>query len=389
MLVHGEISLAVKKHWKPLLAGMLGSTLISSLPTSNLPQGLGQGLQGLWLLGCMLWSYRRPVQPPVSMPVSDAGHVLPESDAALSHALAILQRQVRSAIDKSEHAVLQIVTTLSQIQSASTLLHRDAHAAFEHSNSAAAQINQLSEESERALHAFEAQQQALAQVQHEKDAQVSQAMLDVRGLTPVLDLIRNIAKQTHLLSFNAAIEAARAGDAGNGFKIVATEVRSLAQQTADATKHIEAGIAKVQATVQRDSARGSAELVAMVDNVQDIRSLLARNIANSAELGPYLQQMSQGMDQGTIAIRDQVSHALTHMQFQDVLRQILEQVEQGLHAIGLSANTSMDTQDLEQAIYMLVEQWQESYVMLDQRMAHANAPLQEQGARTAPDIELF
>ena len=389
MQVHGEILQLIQRHWKPLLSAGAGSVLLSSLPAASVPQGVCQGLQAAWVLGCMAWAYRRP-----QASAADAAHQVALSaplqpEQAMPHALAILQRQVRSAIDKSEHAVLETVTTLSQIQGASTSLHREARKAFEHSNAVTAQINQLSEESQMALRAFESQQQALAQVQREKDAQVSQAMLDVRGLSPVLDLIRNIAKQTHLLSFNAAIEAARAGDAGNGFKIVATEVRNLAQQTADATKHIEAGIAKVQATVQSDSARGSAELTAMVESVQDIRTLLGRNIAHSGELGPYLQQVSQGMDEGTVSIRDQVSHALTHMQFQDVLRQILEQVEQGLSAIAANVSVAQDIPALEQSIHDLVAQWQNSYVMQEQRVAHANQPTQAQAAKASPDIELF
>jgi len=67
-----------------------------------------------------------------------------------------------------------------------------------------------------------------------------------KEIESVAELISSIAAQTNLLALNATIEAARAGEAGRGFAVVASEVKSLASQTADATKEIGTRIAQIQ-----------------------------------------------------------------------------------------------------------------------------------------------
>ena len=99
-----------------------------------------------------------------------------------------------------------------------------------------------------------------------------------RKIGQVVDLIEDIASQTNLLALNATIEAARAGDAGKGFAVVAMEVKSLAEQTANATKDISLQINAVQTDVER-----VVDAIAMLKDSFFRANELASSVASAIE----------------------------------------------------------------------------------------------------------
>jgi len=127
----------------------------------------------------------------------------------------------------------------------------------------------------------------------------------------VAELISSIAGQTNLLALNATIEAARAGDAGRGFAVVASEVKSLASQTADATKEIGTRIAQIQgATKEAVEAIGS--ITATIEEVSVIATTIGSAIeqqgAATSEIARNVTQTAKATKQVTTNI-DGVSSA--------------------------------------------------------------------------------
>jgi methyl-accepting chemotaxis protein len=167
--------------------------------------------------------------------------------ASAAEQLSAVTEQTSAGVNSQKVETDQVATAMNEMTATVQEVARNAEEASEAAANASREARQGDEVVTQAMDQIG---RLAAEVGHSTDAMTDlQSESDKIG--SVLDVIKSVAQQTNLLALNAAIEAARAGEAGRGFAVVADEVRSLAQRTQTSTEEIEGLISGLQSGTQR------------------------------------------------------------------------------------------------------------------------------------------
>ncbi|MDT8824756.1 methyl-accepting chemotaxis protein [Vibrio vulnificus] len=265
------------------------------------------------------------------------GEVVAATQSVRSDMHLILQstQQISQFSHGQQQESHTVAAAVNEMQATSQSVSDSAGEAAHSSSLASEQVEQAQRTVQQTVESIEHlsdEIESATQVIHRLDSQVS-------NIASVLDVIRGIADQTNLLALNAAIEAARAGEQGRGFAVVADEVRSLASRTSDSTGEIQAMIERLQ--------QGAQEAVAV----------MSRSVSSREET---LHRASNATDS-----LDQIGASIVHMN--DMNSQIASAATQ---QSAVSADINLNVQniaDSSKQMVSMVAQVQQACEGLDEQ----------------------
>jgi len=196
-------------------------------------------------LGQLAGSFNRFVGKIHTM-VSQVAEMTGQLTGMVAEVAAQAQRSEK-AMETQRQETDQVATAINEMSAAAQEVAHSAQGAAE----AAQKTDQEGQQAKAVVDSSIRQIHALVDEIRTSGTSLDSLQQDVRAIVGVLDVIRSIAEQTNLLALNAAIEAARAGEAGRGFAVVADEVRALASRTQQSTQEIQGMIDRLQTGTQQ------------------------------------------------------------------------------------------------------------------------------------------
>ncbi|MCG4453410.1 methyl-accepting chemotaxis protein [Pseudomonas sp. MMS21-TM103] len=229
--------------------------------------------------------------------------------SASAQSLSAITEQTRLGVNGQRVETDQVATAMSEMTATVHEVARNAEAAAASTEDADNRVSRGAEVVRQTLVRID----QLAAAMDTTTQSIERLSQDTQRIDSVLDVIKNVAEQTNLLALNAAIEAARAGEQGRGFAVVADEVRALAKRTQQSTAEIEGLIATLREGARRSVAdmQQSGALVAhVVEDANQTEGALA-GIAEAVTLIFEMNQQIAAAAEQQTAVAEEISRSVT------------------------------------------------------------------------------
>ena len=231
--------------------------------------------------------------------------------AAAAEQTSAITAQTTTGIQEQKNQVDQVATATTELSSSAqqvSMSADDALAQIKQADQEAKHMRAIAEENKHTILALAEEVAKAGQV-------INKVQSDSASIGSILDVIRGIAEQTNLLALNAAIEAARAGEQGRGFAVVADEVRSLASRTQVSTREIQQMIEVLQQGAQQavaamDMGRAQANAcVAKTEQANLALETISQSVHKAYDAGTHIAHAAQEQN----LVSQQVSEKLEHI----------------------------------------------------------------------------